>query len=82
MIPRLLVTILASDLSLGLKWTLNVMHYFSLKLKLEKKIQTSSIFVVLETLLEFIYRQVFQQTQRVLCVFEPANENCKGSSHE
>lgn len=82
MIPRLLVTILASDLSLGLEWTLNVMHYFSLKLKLEKKIQTSSIFVVLETLLEFIYRQVFQQTQRVLCVFEPANENCKGSSHE
>lgn len=82
MIPRLLVTILASDLSLGLEWTLNVMHYFSLKLKLEKKIQTSSIFVVLETLLEFIYCQVFQQTQRVLCVFEPANENCKRSSHE
>lgn len=31
------MTILASDLSLGLEWTLNVVHYFFLKLKLKKK---------------------------------------------
>lgn len=55
---------------------------FFLETQTEKKNHTSSIFVVLETLLEFIYRQLFQQTQRVLCMFEPANENCKRLSHE
>lgn len=37
MTPCLLVARLALDLSLGLEWTLNVMHYFSLKLKLKKR---------------------------------------------